>query len=122
MALGLAEPTTRYALSSRAYPEHLPVLEYAPYEEARKVQTKCEFSFRGKEIALDKAFTGTPIAVRRTTEDEIRSVYFGTHHVATINLKCQAISSEKARLERRPTRPPCPRKYLHFVFGTNTSP
>jgi transposase InsO family protein len=98
-ALGMQTPVTRYAASIRAYPEQLPALEYAQQDQVRKVQSKGEFSFMGKEFKLGRAFTGSPIGLRPTTQDETRQVYFGIHRVATINLKDESISIEKARLK-----------------------
>jgi transposase InsO family protein len=98
-ALGLQTPATRYAASTRAYPEQLPALEYGQQDQVRKVQGKGEFSFMGHEFRLGHAFVGVPIGVRHTTCEHIRNVYFGIHQVATINLIHQSISIEKARLK-----------------------
>ncbi|MDB5797134.1 MAG: hypothetical protein JWP36_1036 [Paucimonas sp.] len=98
-ALGLQTPATRYAASTRAYPEQLPPLEYGPQDQVRKVQGKGEFSFLGHEFKLGKAFAGMHIGLRLTQDDHARGVYFGIHLVATINLKDQSISTEKRRLK-----------------------
>jgi len=98
-ALGLQTPATRYAPSARAYPEQLPALEYGTDDQVRKVQQGGEFSFRGHEFKLGKAFVGASIGVRRTVHEETKEVYFGIHHVATIELKEQSILLRKARLK-----------------------
>lgn len=98
-ALGLQTPAARYTASLRTYPEHLPALEYASHDAVRKVQAKGEFSYLGTTFSLGKAFTGLLVGVRPTSQSDIRDVYFGIHQVATINLKQQSISIQKARLE-----------------------
>jgi transposase InsO family protein len=98
-ALGWHTPATRYAASSRTYPEHWPALEYGQQDQVRKVQGKGEFSFMGQLFQLGQAFTGSLIGLRRTTDEHTRQVYFGIHQVATLNLKAQSISIKKTRLK-----------------------
>jgi len=97
-ALSLQTPATRYAASLRSYPEQLPPLEYAQEDQVRKVQGKGEFSYMGHLYVLGQAFTGSRIGIRRISDDT-RNVYFGTHHVATINVQHQSISIARARLK-----------------------
>ncbi len=96
-ALGLNTPASRYTPSSRTYPEQLPELEYDEQDIVRKVQGKGEVHYQGKQYLLGQAFSGQPVALRRTTCDDIMQVYFGVHHVATIALKEQSILIEKGR-------------------------
>ena len=96
-ALAMKTPASRYAPSSRAYPEQLPELEYDSGDVIRKVQGKGELHYKGKSYVLGKAFSGYPVAVRQTRSDDSLEVYFGAHHVATISLKESSISIEKGR-------------------------
>ncbi len=57
-ALELAPPVSRYRESPRGFPETLPVWEYGPGDQVRKVQAEGWFSFRGREFRLSKAFRG----------------------------------------------------------------
>ena len=90
-------PASRYMPSPRSYPEQLPELEYNGQDEVRKVQSKGELSYKGKLYALGQAFSGQPVALRRTVCDDIMQVYFGIHHVATIALKEPSLLIEKGR-------------------------
>ena len=96
-ALDMNTPASRYMPSPRSYPEQLPEFEYNGQDEVRKVQGKGELSYKGKLYALGQAFSGQPVALRRTMCDDIMQVYFGIHHVATIALKEQSILIEKGR-------------------------
>lgn len=98
-ALDMRAPASRYAPSLRIYPRQLPKPEYEQTDAIRKVQGKGEFSFMGNLYKLGKAFTGHCIAVRPTLIDHSRRVYFGAHHVATIDLQERSISIEKRRIK-----------------------
>jgi len=88
-ALGMAVPSSRYRPSARAFPEVLPAWEYGPTDAVRKVARDGTVSFRGRPIALGKAFRGERVAVRPTVEDGMFSVYFGVHEVARADLRAQ---------------------------------
>lgn len=96
-ALGMNTPTTRYKSSARAYMEQLPELEYGSGDIVRKVQGKGELSYKGKLYVLGKAFSGYPVALRKTRSDDSLEVYFGVHLVASISLKESSITIEKGR-------------------------
>ena len=96
-ALALNTPASRYTSSPRAYPEHLPALEYNGQDEVRTVQGKGELHYQGQLYVLGQAFSGQPVAVRRTGCDDTRQVYFGIHPVATIDLKELSLVIEKGR-------------------------
>ena len=85
-ALDLQPPIHRYQLSTRAFPDVLPPIEYGPDDQVRKVQDKGEFSFQGRTWKLPKAFHGYPVGVRSNTQDGCFDVYFCQHKVALINL------------------------------------
>ena len=85
-ALGLEVPATRYRVSSRRFPEHLPPIEYDVGDIVRKVQAKGYFQYRGKRYSVGKAFQGYPIALRATTADGILNVLFCHQKIGQINL------------------------------------
>jgi transposase InsO family protein len=88
-ALGLAVPASRYHPSERPFPEVLPVWDYGPGDEVRKVACDGTISFRNRPIELGKAFRGERVAVRPTSEDGQYAVYFGVHRVAQADLRVQ---------------------------------
>jgi transposase InsO family protein len=88
-ALGLAVPASRYRLSSRPFPETLPVWEYGPTDTVRKVSCDGTISFKGRPFDLGKAFRGEHVAVRPTVEDGLFGIYFGVHKVAQADLRVQ---------------------------------
>ncbi len=98
-ALGMRAPVTRYAPSTRSYPGTLPALQYGPTDAVRKVQGKGEFSYMGKLYKLGKAFTGQCVAIRDTPCDYVRHVYYGSHHVASIDLREYTITTKKRQLK-----------------------
>lgn len=98
-ALDLAVPASRYTASGRSYPEHLPALDYGSEDQVRKVQGKGEFSYKGHEFKLGRAFTGSPIAVRKTPCEHLCDIYYGIHRVARIDLKNGTLALEKMRIE-----------------------
>ena len=61
------------------------------------MQGKGELHYQGKLFMLGQAFSGQPVALRRTVCDDIMQVYFGIHHVATIALKEPSLLIEKGR-------------------------
>lgn len=86
-ALGLATPASRYQISPRAFPQTLPLIEYAPDDLVRKVQTKGKISFRGKVFKIGKAFKGYPVALRPTVQPELFEVYFCHQNIGRIDLR-----------------------------------
>jgi transposase InsO family protein len=97
-ALGLATPLSRYAASTRSYPEQLPALEYDMHDLVRQVQGKGEIHYQGHTYVLGQAFRGEAIALRRSAScEDTMEVYFGTHHIATITPKQNSITIEKTR-------------------------
>ena len=84
-ALGLLPPLSRYRESPRSFPETLPVWEYGPGDQVRRVQALGWISFRGREFRLSKAFRGQAVALRPTLCDGIWEVFFGPHRIAQID-------------------------------------
>jgi transposase InsO family protein len=87
-ALGLAVPASRYTPSPRAFPEGLPLIEYAPGDTVRKVQAKGELCYRGQVFRVSTALRGYPVALRSTPVDGHLAVYFCHHHVTEIDVRC----------------------------------
>jgi transposase InsO family protein len=83
-ALGLAPPVSRYRESPRSFPESLPVWDYGPGDQVRKVQAEGWFSFRGREFRVSKAFRGQEVALRPTLCDGVWEVFFGPHCIGQI--------------------------------------
>lgn len=86
-ALGLVPPVSRYRESPRSFPETLPVWEYGPGDQVRRVQAEGWFSFRGREYRVSKAFRGQAVALRATLCDGVWDVFFGPHCIALIDEK-----------------------------------
>ena len=68
-------PVSLYKSSPRNFPKVLPVIEYGPEDEVRKVQCGGLIHFRGDVHFVGNAFRGLPVAVRPTGEDGVYDVY-----------------------------------------------
>ena len=88
-ALGLAVPASRYAPSPRPFPEALPVWEYGPGDEVRRVSANGTVGDRGRVWWVGAAFRGERVALRATATDGVREVYLGPHAIATIDSRGQ---------------------------------
>lgn len=85
-ALQMASPARRYQPSSVAFPAALPPVTYGPDDPTRKVSAKGMISFRGHLFRVGKAFTGHPVAVRASQQNNEYTIYFCNHHIRTITL------------------------------------
>jgi transposase InsO family protein len=86
-ALGYVVPAERYVRSSRSLPTFLPPLEYLPTDAVRKVQSKGEINFRGREMPVGKAFVGEAVALRATEEDGVWDIYYCEQRVGRVDLR-----------------------------------
>ena len=87
-ALAMAVPGERYIPSARAFPDHLPPIEYAPGDHIRKVGTNGKIAFQGQSYRVPKAFVSLPVALRPQPDyDGVYDVYFCQQKIATIDLK-----------------------------------
>jgi transposase InsO family protein len=86
-ALDGSAPVTRYRPSTRACPQTLPPIEYAPDCQVRKVDQNGKFSFQGRSVRICKAFRGYPIGLRATTDDGVWHVYFRHQKIDSIDLR-----------------------------------
>jgi transposase InsO family protein len=86
-ALGLAVPGSRYEVSRREFPEHLPAIEYDAEDEVRKVNPVGQLSFRGQWIKISEAFAGQPVALRPTTTEGVWQVFYCWQKIARVDLR-----------------------------------
>lgn len=86
-SLSMQVPAQRYRPSPRAFPEHLPTIEYAPADQVRKVHEHGELSFKGQTFRIGRALHGYPVALRPTTKATHWHVYFCNQRVTTIDLR-----------------------------------
>lgn len=85
-ALGLATPSSRYAISPRIFPETLPAFDYDDGELVRKVQEKGGVAFKGHDFTVPKAFRGYHVALRPTLTEGVWSIWFMAHEIAHVDL------------------------------------
>ncbi len=86
-ALGQGVPADRYRPSPRAMPEDLPEPSYDEDAIVRTVgATKAYVSFKGRLWKVPKAFCGEKVAIRPRDRDGVFGVFFGAHHIASIDL------------------------------------
>lgn len=85
-SLDMDVPTSRYMISSRAYPTHIDPIEYGPDDQVRKVSKKGKISFKSKMYRVGRAFVGQPVAVRPHVEKQTWKVYFCHQHIRTLTL------------------------------------
>lgn len=85
-ALDLDVPSSRFRISPRAFPEHLPPIQYGPDDIVRKVDPNGRISFKGRHFRIGKAFSRQPIALRPAPEDGVFNVHFCAHKIGAIDL------------------------------------
>lgn len=87
-ALQMATPTTRYRVSPRDYPEHLPPIEYGLDDIVLTVKSLGFIRFQGKTYKLSTPLRGLPVAIRPDRQtDGLFDVYFAHHKLMHINLR-----------------------------------
>jgi transposase InsO family protein len=92
-ALNFGTPGERYRVSTRAFPERLPEIEYGPDDLVRKVDLDGFISFKNRSIRIGKGLRRQPIALRATHEDGVFSAHFCTQQIGTIDLRKPAPSA-----------------------------
>jgi len=85
-ALGMAVPASRYRISMRTYPEHLPTIEYSPQDQVRKANPVGQFHYHGRVYKISEAFAGQHIGLRSTVEDGMLDLYFCQQRIGQLNL------------------------------------
>ena len=89
-ALDQDVPGSRYRPSTRSMPDRLPQIEYDDNEIVRRVgTTKAYISFKGRPWKLPQAFYGERVAIRPLGADGQYGIFFGSHHIANIDLTGQ---------------------------------
>jgi transposase InsO family protein len=89
-ALDQDVPASRYRPSTRSMPDRLPRVEYDNNEIVRRVgTTKAYISFKGRLWKLPQAFYGERVAIRPLNTDGQYGIFFGSHHIANIDLTGQ---------------------------------
>jgi transposase InsO family protein len=89
-ALGLLPPIDCYTPSPRAYPAHLPPIEYPSSALVRRVTTRGILKIAGRQVYLGEGFTGYPLALYPTAADDRYQVYFRHYVVGQIDLRAPA--------------------------------
>lgn len=86
-ALGMDVPASRYRPSLRSMPDRLAEIDYDEGEILRRVsETKSAISFKGRSWHVPQAFRGQRLAIRPQSQDGQYGIFFGSHHVATLDL------------------------------------
>jgi transposase InsO family protein len=85
-ALGYKTPSDLYTHSNRSFPETLPSIEYDPSDEVRKVNVKGFILYKGKQLKIGKGLIGQYVAVRPTTEEKKKEIYYCNQRIKGI--KC----------------------------------
>ena len=86
-ALGMATPGDRYRSSPRTFPNELPLIEYAPGDQVRKVDVQGFISFKNRSWRISKALRGETVALRPTAKDGVFDVHYCAHRIAFIDLR-----------------------------------
>lgn len=87
-ALQMATPMTRYQISTRAFPDHLPVIEYGPDDTVVTVKSLGMIIFQNRRFKLSNPLRGQPVAIRpRHDVDGLFDLYFAHHKLMRIDLR-----------------------------------
>ena len=92
-ALNFGTPGERYHVSTRAFPEQLPQVEYGPDDLVRKVDVDGFISFKNRSIRIGKGLRRQAVALRATREDGVFSAHFCAQRIGTIDLRVQPTSA-----------------------------
>lgn len=86
--IAMAVPQARYRPSLRAFPEVLPVIEYAPQDQVLTVRSNGLVYLHGHALKVSNALRGHRIAARpRDAQDGLYDLYFAHHHLTAIDLR-----------------------------------
>lgn len=92
-ALGLEVPASRFQSSPRSFPETLPVWEYGPEDQVRKIQQQGWFTFKGRDYRLSKALVGQAIALRPVpAQDGCYDLFFCRQQIGQLSLNEQNLN------------------------------
>jgi hypothetical protein len=85
-AIHLQTPSSRYQLSTRAFPEVLPPILYGPGSIVHMVDESGKICFRNRSFRVGKAFQHNPVAIYSSEIDQAFDVFFCNQKVAQISL------------------------------------
>ena len=86
-ALGLATPSTRYAMSPWPMPRHIRPPDYEPGAIVRKVHPGGWFQLDGRQFYCSGAFAGLPVALRPTGPDGVFHLCYRSHVIGRFDLR-----------------------------------
>lgn len=87
-ALGMETPAQRYRVSQRAFPDHLPAIEYGPDDILIRVDQRGRTRLLNHPIIVSTALNGRYIAARpRPKDDGVYDLYFSHHRLDTVDLR-----------------------------------
>ena len=86
-ALGLATPSTRYAMSLRPMPSHIAPPSYEPGVAVRKVHPGGWFQVQGRQFYCSGAFAGLLVALRPTNADGGFHLCYRSHVIGRFDLR-----------------------------------
>ena len=86
-ALALETPSSRYAMSPRPMPRHIPPPSYEPGEVVRKVHPGGWFQFQGQQFYCSGAFAGLHVALRPATADGLYHLCYRSHVIGRFDLR-----------------------------------
>ena len=96
-ALAQDVPASRYAPSSRPYPETLPPIEYSTTDVVRVVRANGMAAAWRHDFYIGQAFAGQSVAFRPTDQDGMWNVYFCHRQIATVDQNDPATISPHLR-------------------------
>ncbi|HZZ31063.1 MAG TPA: IS481 family transposase [Phenylobacterium sp.] len=86
-ALALATPSTRYAMSPRPMPRHIPPPDYEPGAIVRKVHPGGWFQVAGRQFYCSGAFAGLQVALRPAGPDGVFHLCYRSHVIGRFDLR-----------------------------------
>jgi transposase InsO family protein len=86
-ALGMATPSSRYAVSARAMPQAIEPPCYEPDAIVRKVDPGGWLSYKGRTVNCPKAFAGRYLAMRATDTDGVFDLCYRRHVLSQVDLR-----------------------------------
>jgi len=90
--IGMATPSTRYRMSPRSMPSHVPPPDYEPGVAVRKVHDGGWFQFKGRTFNCSGAFARLTLALRPTADDGRFHVCYRSHVIGSLDLRQPATS------------------------------
>ena len=87
-ALQMATPISRYCVSTTAYRDHLPDIEYGSHDTVVIVKWDGVIRFKGRRYKVSNPLRGYPVAIRPSPEHEgVFDVFFAHHKLTQIDLR-----------------------------------